>query len=179
MSEERPLVGTEFDTPFGPISVVTTPEDGVLRASSLSPLVSLIDGLPASLASRGVEPGPNPDIARAIAAWLGGDGSALASVRAWQAGGSFTQRVWAAMRKIPAGQVMTYGELAAEVGNPRAARAVGHACSSNALAPFVPCHRVVASTGLGNYGFGVEMKARMLRLEGASIGRSGAKGNAA
>ena len=172
MSDERPLVGTELATPFGPVSVVVTPEDGVLRASSLSPLTSLIDGLPAALASRGVEPGENPEIARAIAAWLAGDGSALASVPAWQEGGSFMQRVWAAMREIPAGQVLTYGELAREAGNPRAARAVGHACSTNALAPFVPCHRVVAATGLGNYGFGVETKARMLRLEGARVGRT-------
>ena len=86
------------------------------------------------------------------------------------------QRVWEAMRKIPSGQVMTYGELAAAAGNPRAARAVGHACSTNTLAPFVPCHRVVASTGLGNYGFGgPEVKARMLRLEGAPVARTGTK----
>jgi methylated-DNA-[protein]-cysteine S-methyltransferase len=174
MNPELPLVGTEFATPFGPVSVVVTPEDGVLRASSLSSLASLVDGLPVALARRGVEPGENPGIARAISAWLAGDGSALASVPAWQAGGSFMQRVWAAMREIPAGQVMTYGELAAEAGNPRAARAVGHACSTNTLAPFVPCHRVVAATGLGNYGFGGETKARMLRLEGAGIRRTAA-----
>lgn len=172
MNPERPLIGTEFATPFGPVSVVVTPEDGILRASSLSPLASLVDGLPAVLARRGVVPGENPVIARAVSAWLTGDGSALASVPAWQAGGSFMQRVWVAMRRIPAGQVMTYGELAAQAGNPRAARAVGHACSANSLAPFVPCHRVVAATGLGNYGFGVEKKARMLRLEGARIGRT-------
>jgi methylated-DNA-[protein]-cysteine S-methyltransferase len=171
MSDERPVVGTEFATPFGPVSVVVTPEDGVLRASSLSTLASLVDGLPASLARRGVEVGENPAIARAISDWLAGDGSTLSALPAWQDGGSFMQRVWVAMRNIPAGEVMTYGELAAAAGNPRAARAVGHACSTNRLAPFVPCHRVVAATGLGNYGFGVETKARMLRLEGARVGR--------
>ena len=172
MSEERALVGTEYPTPFGPIAVVVTPEDGVLRASSLSSLSSLVDSLPASLVCRGVEQGENPAIARAVASWLSGDGRALAAIPAWQGGGSFMQRVWAAMREIPSGQVMTYGELAAAAGNPRAARAVGHACSTNALAPFIPCHRVVASTGIGRYGFGVETKARMLRLEGARIGQT-------
>jgi methylated-DNA-[protein]-cysteine S-methyltransferase len=142
-----------------------------LRASSLSRLPDLIEGLPSSLAARGVEQGEIPSIARAIKNWLAGDGSELAAVPAWQAGGSFMQRVWAAMRDIPAGQVMTYGELAAAAGNPRAARAVGHACSTNALAPFVPCHRVVAATGIGDYGFGVETKARMLQLEGVQRGR--------
>lgn len=172
MTELRPLVGSEYPTPFGPLAVVVTPEDGVLRASSLSSLTDLVGELPAPLASRGVEVGENTEIAQAVAAWLSGDGDALATIPAWQTGGSFMQRVWAAMREIPAGQTVTYGELAAAAGNPRAARAVGHACSSNALAPFVPCHRVVASTGLGNYGFGVETKARMLRLEGARIGRA-------
>jgi len=176
MSEERPLVGTEFVTPFGPVAVVVSPEDGVLRASSLSSLSHLVGTLPPALGRRGVEHGDNPLIARAIAAWLSGDGSALGAVPAWQDGGSFMQRVWEAMRKIPSGQVMTYGELAAAAGNPRAARAVGHACSTNTLAPFVPCHRVVASTGLGNYGFGgPEVKARMLRLEGAPVARTGTK----
>jgi len=179
MSEERPLVGTEFATPFGPVAVVVSPEDGVLRASSLSSLSHLVGTLTPALARRGVEPGENPAIARAVAAWLSGDGGALAAVPARQAGGAFMQRVWEAMRKIPSGQVMTYGELAAAAGNPRAARAVGHACSTNALAPFVPCHRVVASTGLGNYGFGVETKARMLSLEGARVARTGPKEAAA
>ena len=170
MSEELPLVGTEYPTPFGPIAVVVSPEDGVLRASALSSLSRLVGTLPPALARRGVEPGENPGIARAIAAWRSGDGSALTAVPAWQHGGAFMQRVWAAMREIPSGQVMTYGELAAAAGNPRAARAAGHACATNTLAPFVPCHRVVASTGLGNYGFGgAEVKARMLRLEGARI----------
>jgi methylated-DNA-[protein]-cysteine S-methyltransferase len=173
MSEERPLVGSEFATPFGPVAVLVSPEDGVLRASSLSSLSHLVGTLPPTLARRGVDPGENPRIARAIAAWVAGDGSALAAVPAWQDGGSFMQRVWEAMRKIPSGQVMTYGELAAAAGNPRAARAAGHACATNTLAPFVPCHRVVASTGLGSYGFGgAEIKARMLRLEGARIGRT-------
>ncbi len=174
MTDDRPLVGTEYDTPFGPLAVVVSPEDGVLRASALASLATLIDRLAPALARRGVVPGENPAIARAVAAWLAGDGDALTQVPAVQAGGSFMQRVWSAMREIPSGQVATYGELAAAAGNPRAARAAGHACSTNTLAPFVPCHRVVASTGIGNYGYGVETKAAMLRLEGARLGRSAA-----
>ena len=81
------------------------------------------------------------------------------------------QAVWAEMREIPAGEVATYGELAELAGRPRAARAVGTVCARNALAPFVPCHRVVASHGLGNYGYGIGVKKQMLELEGAAGSR--------
>jgi methylated-DNA-[protein]-cysteine S-methyltransferase len=79
----------------------------------------------------------------------------------------FRHRALEAARRIPPGETATYGELAAEVGSPRAARAVGTAMATNSLPIVVPCHRVVpAGGGLGNYGGGVEIKALLLELEG-------------
>jgi methylated-DNA-[protein]-cysteine S-methyltransferase len=74
------------------------------------------------------------------------------------------------MREIPMGEVVTYGELAILAGNPRAARAAGHACAGNTVGLFVPCHRVVSASGLGGYGLGgSEIKRRLLEFEGADI----------
>ncbi len=79
----------------------------------------------------------------------------------------FQERVWAACARIPAGKVATYGDLAREVGSPRAFRAVGHAMNRNPFAPAVPCHRVVGSDGsLTGFAHGVEEKRRMLTEEG-------------
>lgn len=71
-----------------------------------------------------------------------------------------------ALRAVPRGDVVTYGELAALAGRPGAARAAGTFCARNRLAPFVPCHRVVAANGIGGYGsLGLEYKRRLLALE--------------
>jgi len=80
----------------------------------------------------------------------------------------FLERCAIELRKIPRGEVVTYGELAALAGAPGAARAAGSFCARNRLGLFVPCHRVVAANGLGSYGsHGVAYKRRMLELEGA------------
>jgi methylated-DNA-[protein]-cysteine S-methyltransferase len=72
------------------------------------------------------------------------------------------------LRRIPRGEVVTYGELAALAGSPGAARAAGSFCARNRLGLFVPCHRVVGAGGLGSYGsYGVQYKRRLLELEGA------------
>jgi len=71
-----------------------------------------------------------------------------------------------ALRAVPRGDVVTYGELAALAGRPGAARAAGTFCARNRLGPFVPCHRVVAADGIGGYGsLGLEYKRRLLALE--------------
>jgi methylated-DNA-[protein]-cysteine S-methyltransferase len=72
-----------------------------------------------------------------------------------------------ALRAIPRGEVVTYGELAALAGAPRAARAAGSFCARSHLSIFVPCHRVVSAAGLGPYGsYGTGYKRRLLALEG-------------
>ena len=85
-------------------------------------------------------------------------------------GTEFQQRVWAALRGIPAGQTRGYGQLAAQLGEPHASRAVGAANGSNPIALFVPCHRVIAADGtLHGYGGGLDRKRWLLEHEGAKF----------
>jgi methylated-DNA-[protein]-cysteine S-methyltransferase len=80
----------------------------------------------------------------------------------------FLTRCAEALRTVPRGEVVTYGELAALAGAPGAARAAGSFCARNRLGIFVPCHRVVSAGGLGSYGsLGLAYKKRLLELEGA------------
>ena len=80
----------------------------------------------------------------------------------------FQQRVWEATRRIPRGQTRTYGQVARQVGSPGAARAVGQAMAHNPWPPIVPCHRVVGHDGrLTGFGGGLEMKRRLLDMEGS------------
>jgi methylated-DNA-[protein]-cysteine S-methyltransferase len=82
--------------------------------------------------------------------------------------GEFYRRVLEALGGVRFGQTLTYGEVAARAGNPRAHRAAGTAVGSNPVPIVVPCHRVIRSGGeLGNYGGGPEMKRFLLELEGA------------
>ena len=79
----------------------------------------------------------------------------------------FQAAVAAALRRVPWGEVVSYAELAALAGHPRAQRAVGTFCAVNRFSLFLPCHRVVSSAGIGAYGsLGVSYKRRLLRLEG-------------
>jgi methylated-DNA-[protein]-cysteine S-methyltransferase len=80
----------------------------------------------------------------------------------------FQRALSAALRAVPYGEVVTYGELAALAGRPNAQRAAGTFCARNRFAVVVPCHRVVAADGLGGYGsLGLAYKRRLLELEGA------------
>ena len=86
-------------------------------------------------------------------------------------GSEFQQRVWAALQEIPYGQTESYGELAARIGSPGAARAVGLANGKNPIGIVIPCHRVVGSNGsLTGYGGGLERKRALLDLELAVSG---------
>lgn len=81
-------------------------------------------------------------------------------------GTAFQKAVWAEMNKIPYGKVRTYGQLAAALGKPKAARAVGGACHCNPIAIIQPCHRVVGANGsLTGYAYGLEIKEYLLELE--------------
>jgi len=85
---------------------------------------------------------------------------------------AFQWRVWDALTRIPAGTTVSYGELAAGLGMPRAARAIGNACGSNRLALVVPCHRVVREDGSpGGWRWGVERKRRLLARERTATGQ--------
>ncbi len=79
---------------------------------------------------------------------------------------AFQRRVWTALQTIPRGETRSYAQVAAEIGQPTAARAVAHACAANPVAVVIPCHRVVASDGkLAGYRWGVERKQQLLEIE--------------
>ena len=81
-------------------------------------------------------------------------------------GTAFQQRVWTALRQIPPGTTVSYGELAKKIGQPRAARAVARACASNKIAVAIPCHRVVRANGaLSGYRWGPQRKRAILERE--------------
>ncbi len=162
-------------TPFGALSVVVddaasgdrpAPAPGAVVASGFRPLSPEDSHL--------VEPEGHvllDFVAAAVDDWSrAGDPGALDRVPVWLPGAGFRQRAWQALREVPAGEVVTYRELAALAGNDRASRAAGTACATNPVAPFVPCHRVVSSGGrLGGYGYGLDVKRAMLLHEGVRL----------
>lgn len=121
----------------------------------------------------GMEPAASsPLLDRASAAlrgYLTGSvtGIALPTDTAWAP--AFDREVWAAVQAIPHGTTASYGDIAARVGRPRAARAVGSALARCPLSPLVPCHRVIYADGsIGGWGSDPETKQRLLRLEATS-----------
>lgn len=110
----------------------------------------------------------NPVISEALQAYGDGDCTRIDAVKVTQSGTDFRQRAWWVMRQVPAGEVITYAMLAERIGNPGAARAAGTACATNQIPLFVPCHRIVATQGLGGYAFGLPVKERLLHHEGWS-----------
>jgi len=85
----------------------------------------------------------------------------------------FFVRAWQALHRIPFGEVRTYGQIARVTGSPNAVRAVGQACGANPIVLFIPCHRVVAASGPGGFGAGLEWKRRLLELEGHNLDSPG------
>ncbi|MDR2890881.1 MAG: methylated-DNA--[protein]-cysteine S-methyltransferase [Alistipes sp.] len=94
-------------------------------------------------------------------------------------GTAFQKEVWAALCEIPRGETRTYAQIAARIGRPKACRAVGSAVGANPVSVVVPCHRVVpGSGGVGNYEWGAERKAALLKAEGAALKTAPSKAGA-
>jgi methylated-DNA-[protein]-cysteine S-methyltransferase len=109
-----------------------------------------------------------PIITDLISDYFDGDLDALNGIRVRQDGAGFSQSAWKAMRKVKAGKVLSYADLADRAGSPAAVRAAGSACAKNAIVLVVPCHRIVKTGGaLGNYAYGLVKKEWLLRHEGA------------
>lgn len=86
------------------------------------------------------------------------------------AGTEFQQRVWTVLRGLATGQTKSYGQIARELGSPRAARAVGAACGTNPIPLLIPCHRVLAAGDeLGGFSGGLDWKLRLLAAEGVEL----------
>jgi methylated-DNA-[protein]-cysteine S-methyltransferase len=155
------------DTPIGPLSLLThggqliaggfTAQPAVMHARLAPPLRALT-----------LEPADLPWLAKPVAAYFDGDLRALDEIPVCQPGTPSRQRLWAALRAVPPGTTVSYTQLAARAGNPRAPRAAGAACAYNLIAPVVPCHRALRTDGsLGGYYYGLDRKTWLLRHEGA------------
>jgi methylated-DNA-[protein]-cysteine S-methyltransferase len=161
---------TRLNTPLGRLLVVQGPEGLVRIAFEGEPedrvLAEVVSALGPNVIGSDRELATERD---ALSGYLEGDATALelpVDLRLMAA--PFRRAVLEKLREVPRGQTVSYGELAARSGNPRAARAVGSACARNPIPIVVPCHRVLPGTGrLGNYGGGPERKRVLLELEGA------------
>lgn len=117
-----------------------------------------------------MQPGLLPELQKRLKAYFAGEATRLDVPVKLTGLTEFQQEVLRACRRIPAGRTLTYAELAARIGRPRAARAVGNALARNPLPLLVPCHRVVAGNRrLGGFSAqsGVALKRKLLALEGA------------
>jgi methylated-DNA-[protein]-cysteine S-methyltransferase len=107
-------------------------------------------------------------------AYLHGEYGALDEIPVLTGGTPFQQQVWATLRTIPPGTVMTYGEMATKLGKPTAFRAVGAANALNPIAIVVPCHRLIGANGsLTGYAGGLERKRWLLEHEGIAVEQIG------
>jgi len=181
-----PLQHAVVDVVGSPFEVIWSPEDGAIRAAGFaettsepgrdperSGLMERLARLDPDLAVRGLagEPGSGP-VVDALRAYAAGDLGTLDTLTVAQPETPFRGEVWRALRGVPSGSAVTYTELAARAGRPSAVRAAASGCANNLVALIVPCHRIVRSDGgLGGYLFGVELKERLLRHEGARSGR--------
>jgi methylated-DNA-[protein]-cysteine S-methyltransferase len=145
-----------LDTPVG--RLVLTEENGTLVA---------IDWMDERWSESHVKEKPTPMVAcalRLLARYFAGE-PVVFDLPLAPAGTPFQHRVWTAMRAIPHGETVTYGEFARSLGS--TPRAVGGACGANPIPIVIPCHRVVAANGPGGYsgGGGLATKARLLAIE--------------
>lgn len=169
------VIGWQMSTRWArDLSVIVDADTGEILAAGLQPLTALrvrwaqrFGADAAQMVVSGATSVDARDVAEAWQEWEAGDASALARPRVRHVGGEFQMQVWQHVREVPAGEVVSYAELARRAGRAAAVRAVGTACATNLIAPFTPCHRVIRSDGgLGGYGYGVELKRDLLRHEG-------------
>lgn len=150
---------TTVDSPVGPLTLVAL--DGVLTGLYMDKQRHLPD--PSTFGDRETE--SFAAVREQLDAYFAGTLTEFDLPLA-MVGTPFQQRVWTALRDIPYGETTSYGELAEQLGNPKASRAVGLANGRNPISIIVPCHRVVGANGdLTGYGGGIERKRHLLDFE--------------
>ena len=155
MAKSGPLYWSVIDSPIGDLSLAVD-DVGLCRLSMGKPEV---------------EPGivRDPVLLRAqeeLKAYFAGELTEFSIPLSVPGGSDFERAVWQQLRRIPYGEMQTYGEVAKIVGDAGAARAVGVACNHNPIAVIVPCHRVVGAGGkMVGFGGGIPRKRHLLELE--------------
>jgi len=157
---------SRFETPLGWLMIASR-DDGTVVGMEFEDLEERFREQLAQdhgMAVMGAVPEP---VQAALDAYFGGDIAALESLDVAPVGTEFQQSVWGALRRIPAGETRSYGEIARAIGRPAAVRAVGAANGRNPVSLIIPCHRVIGSGGaLTGYAGGMARKAWLLRHEG-------------
>jgi methylated-DNA-[protein]-cysteine S-methyltransferase len=164
------LVTARLDTPVGPLALYVREGAlcGVAFADGKPDLLRSLQSRFGSVATREEE--DPAGCVSALQAYFSGRLDAIEGLAVDLGGTPFQQRVWAALREIPAGRTVSYGEIAAAVGSPTAVRAVGAANGRNPVPIVVPCHRVIRADGhLCGYGGGIERKRWLLEHEAALV----------
>lgn len=166
---DEPFYSERFNTPTGWMQIVTDGDER-LRAADwedkgdrMRRLLRLHYGETVAMLDAGV-----PSRARlALEAYFDGELRAIEAIRTATRGTDFQRQVWAALRAIPVGTTVSYGQLANRIGRPAAVRAVGAANGANPIPVVVPCHRVIgADASLTGFGGGLERKRWLLAHEG-------------
>jgi methylated-DNA-[protein]-cysteine S-methyltransferase len=160
-----------LETPIG-VALLVTDGDGFLRALDwedyeprMKELLRLQYGDVILRDARSPQ-----DIRAALSGYFKGDLACLSVIKWRIAGTPFQRKVWNALPTIPPGTTMSYGALAAQLGMPKAVRAVGHANGSNPISVVVPCHRLIGTNGsLVKYGGGLMRKRWLLEHEGVAL----------
>jgi methylated-DNA-[protein]-cysteine S-methyltransferase len=157
------LDATSLSTPTGELSLLA--RDDVIVAAGFASATTMAARLPDEPLVIHRDLGR---LSAAVTAYFDGDLGALDDLPVSQPGGDFHQAAWKVMREVGPGETITYAELAARAGNPKAVRAAGSACARNLIAPIVPCHRILRTgTGLGGYYYGLPTKQWLLTHERA------------
>ncbi len=113
------------------------------------------------------EPAAFKTLAQGVRMYLSGAGELPKTTLGNLGGTEFQRLVWKRLQAIPSGRTCTYGDIAKEIGRPKASRAVGAACGANPVPLFIPCHRVVGAKGsMTGFSCGIGYKRQLLKLEG-------------
>lgn len=169
MAEVLQLQIDRLNTPIGEMSIVVD-HGGNLRATDWSDYESRMRRLlRLHYGEHGfrLEAARNPGgLTDAIESYFAGDLNAIENLPVQTAGTPFQREVWRALREIPCGTTVSYGQLARQIGRPAAVRAVGLANGANPVGIVIPCHRVIGAGGsLTGYGGGIDRKCWLLKHE--------------
>lgn len=158
---------TTLATPVGPLTILVSDAGAVRAAGFTTDVDALLSLVHPSLRSP-VRPRPDlGPVTAAVLSYLDGEVTAIDEVPVEQhTGGAFMDHAWRVLREVKAGEPVTYTGYAELAGRPRAVRAAAAACARNAVALFVPCHRVLRTDGsLGGYRWGLDVKRWLLDHE--------------
>lgn len=161
---------TTMNTPAGPFTILASDDNAVRAAGFTTDVGRLLALVHPSLRA---EPRPRRDlgpVTAAVLSYLDGDVAAIDEVTVEQrTGGPFLAHAWETLRQVKPGEPVTYTGFAELAGRPGATRAAATACARNAVALFVPCHRVIGVDGtLRGYRWGLDIKKWLLAHEGTN-----------